>query len=118
MCANIMGTQWWHRKKAFMQNTREDELRGLEKERRMEEKRLIKTRNQQMRSEMGIGNYYSFAKKNRLKRDYLERMSPLPEVYLDADKQVQVKYPDPIKNIGDEQFEENDEDEDDGKKKQ
>mmetsp|Transcript_23322 Transcript_23322/g.43830 ORF Transcript_23322/g.43830 Transcript_23322/m.43830 type:complete len:296 (-) Transcript_23322:56-943(-) len=116
MCSNIMGAQWWHRKKAFMQNAKEDELRELEKQRRIEEKRAHKARNQQIRAEMGLGNYYSFAKKNRMKRDYLERMQPLAEVYLDADNQVQIKYPDPIKKMGDEQFQENDDDEEDGNK--
>ena len=111
-----MGAQWWHRKKAFMQNAKEDELRELEKQRRIEEKRVHKARNQQIRAEMGLGNYYSFAKKNRMKRDYLERMQPLAEVYLDADNQVQIKYPDPIKKMGDEQFEEKDDDEEDGNK--
>ena len=70
----------------------------------MEEKRLHRSRNQQIRSEMGLSAYYSFSKQNRRKRDYLERMSPLPEVYLDADQAIQAKYPDPIKKPGDEEF--------------
>ena len=37
------------------------------------------------------------------------RMSPLPEVYVDADQQIQVKYPDPVKKAGDEQFADEDE---------
>ena len=73
MCANVMGSQWWFRKKAYLQNIREDELKKLEKERRAEERRLVTSRNQQIRSEMGLAAYFSFKKANRAKRDYLER---------------------------------------------
>ena len=109
MCANVMGASWWFKKKAHLMNMKEDEIRRNEKLRKARYRELLRNRNQDIRSEMGILNYYNpkFAKK----RDYLERMSPAPIVEYDADKQLQVKYPDPVKKPGDEQFVEQEEDE-------
>jgi hypothetical protein len=105
MCANIMGSTWWNKKKMEIQNIHEDAMRKLEKQRKSEQRRHDKARNQGIRTEMGVVAYYSYYNKKMMKkRDYLERMNPRPEVYIDKNNEIQTKVPDPIKKPGDEQF--------------
>ncbi|GMI42174.1 hypothetical protein TeGR_g1769 [Tetraparma gracilis] len=65
---------------------------------------------------MGFKAYYKAAWRTKgregQKRDYLERMSPEPEVYIDKNKEIQVKYPEPVKKPGDEQFVKEEEEDD------
>jgi len=118
MCSNVMGSQWWNKKKIMLANIREDEMRKLEKQRKSEQRKQAKIRNQGVRAEMGLVDYYSFHKKSKMKkRDYLERINPMPEVYIDKDNQLQTKIPDPIKKPGDEQYiKEQEEEEQEAKK--
>ncbi|GMI41694.1 hypothetical protein TeGR_g4350 [Tetraparma gracilis] len=116
MCSNIMGSAWWNRKKNMLRNIKEEEKQKLEKERRKLYRETMKSRNSNIRQEMGYKAYYMAAwmtkGRDGQKRDYLERMSPVPEVYIDKHKEIQVKYPEPVKNVGDEQFVKEEEEDD------
>jgi Ca2+-binding EF-hand superfamily protein len=108
MCANILGAQWWKKKQAMLQGIKEDENRKLEKERKAEWTRAMKSRKMHIRAELGVVNYYrGFFQPDSFigrKRDYLERMNPEPLVLINKSKEIVVQNQEPIKKVGDEQY--------------
>ena len=100
MMANVMGSSWWNSKKAELAFIKESEIKKLDDMRRKEEKKLIQERNNMIRTEIGVIDYLRGSKK----KDYLLRMNPDPEVYIDANREVQIRYPDKIHLPGDDAF--------------
>jgi len=100
MCGRIMGDKWWERKKNFLQFRKDAEMERLEKMRRLEEKKTEAMRKRVIRSEMGFVSYLKGGKR----REYFLRMNPAAEVYIDAQKTVQIRYPEPKHLPGDDQF--------------
>jgi len=107
MCENIMGGKWWSMKKAELAFIKESQIAKLEKARLKEEKKLFMERNALVRAEIGVMAYL----RGSPKKNYLLRMNPDPEVYIDADKQIQVRYAEIIHKPGDEMFTKQDEEE-------
>ncbi len=100
MCANVMGNSWWERKKNQLQNDKDAINKEREKKRRIHEKMLYRQRDRDIREKMGLVKYF----KGGPYRDYLRRMNPYPQVIVDKDGELQVRYPDPIKKAGDEHW--------------
>ena len=58
-----------------------------ERERAMEERRLLRERIRRIRSELGIQYFF-----NRRKREHIEKLYPIPIVYLADDFAIKVKF--------------------------
>lgn len=72
-----------------MKKERDCRVDVRERDREMEQKRLLRERSRRIRSELGIQYFFS-----KRKREYIEKLYPIPIVYLSDDDEIKVKFDD------------------------
>ena len=84
----FLGAAFWQKKLIMLQNERNNSVDLKERHRAQEQRRLLRERSRRIRSELGIQYYF-----NTRKREYIEKLYPVPSVYIVGDE-IKIKFSD------------------------
>lgn len=84
----FLGVAFWEKKLIVLQNERNNSVDLQERHRAQEQRRLLRERTKRIRSELGIQYFF-----NTRKREYVEKLYPIPTVYI-SDDEIKIKFSD------------------------
>ena len=83
-----MGVPFWEKNLKKLKKERDCRIDIQERDRATEERRLQRDRKRRIRSELGLLQYFF----NQRKREHIEKLYPVPVVYLSDEFEIKVKF--------------------------